>query len=233
MNIRYECALLKNISQGTPVIPVFAAEMTPTGDFIPFDIKRASAALPHVQHARQASASNMIAELRYSLLLSFFLLPVLLSLLMESTLGARFHQKKHHFSIAFRIPSGKYLFLLIFSSSLLFSLPSLSLSLAFVFVLSYLRKTSDSKKDIQAEGGVPETKRRGQGGTGRPRSKGNASHAEVRLTHHRFLSTLTTLFFWFPPFSFPSSPPLSPSPSSPLSFLSLIFLFLFCFLCRY
>ena len=71
MNIRYECALLKNISQGTPVIPVFAAEMTPTGDFKPFDIKRASAALPHVQHARQASASNMIAELRYSLPLSF------------------------------------------------------------------------------------------------------------------------------------------------------------------
>ena len=134
MNIRYECALLKNISQGTPVIPVFAAEMTPTGDFIPFDIKRASAALPHVQHARQASASNMIAELRYSLLLSFFLLPVLLSLLMESTLGAQFHQKKHHFSIAFRIPSGKYLFLLIFSSSLLFSLLlSLFLSLLYLF----------------------------------------------------------------------------------------------------
>ena len=194
------------------MIPVFAAEITATGEFKPFDFRRVTAALPHVQHARQASASHMIAELRYLLLLSL-LSPSLLT--DTSTVGARFHRRRQNFSIASQIPWRKYLLLFL----VLFLLLFLFLLLLYLF-LSYLRRTSDCKKDIQAEWGVHETKRRGQGGTGRPRSKGNASHAEVRLTHHRSLpSSLSS--HPFPPssFSFPSSPPLPLPLSSPLFFL--------------
>ena len=62
--IRYECALLKNKREGTPVIPVFAAELTGAGSFAKFDMKEVRKTLPKVPHARQATAARMIAKLR-------------------------------------------------------------------------------------------------------------------------------------------------------------------------
>ena len=71
---RYEGAILKNKSQGTIVVPVFVAEMTPTGDFEPFDFIKVQATLPNVRHKRGASASDMLSNLWYSSLsLSLFL----------------------------------------------------------------------------------------------------------------------------------------------------------------
>ena len=67
---RYEGAILQNKLQGTPVVPVFVAEMTPTGDFEPFDFRKVQATLPNVRHKRGASASDMLSNLWYSLSLS-------------------------------------------------------------------------------------------------------------------------------------------------------------------
>ena len=67
---RYEGAKLQNKLQGTPVVPVFVAEMTPTEDFEPFDLRIVQATLPNVRHKRGASASDMLSNLWYSLYLS-------------------------------------------------------------------------------------------------------------------------------------------------------------------
>ena len=116
---RYEIALLKNKASGTPVIPVFAAEMTPTGDFKPFDIKKFRRRTLHqVPHAREISASDMISRLRYSLstLLSIFLstLPLCCkfhpAFLSSDELfsGPHFHQKQLHSSTASQLLLKKY-----------------------------------------------------------------------------------------------------------------------------
>jgi hypothetical protein len=57
--------LLQNKKQGTPVIPVFLAEIDPSGDFTPFDFSKAKSTLPNVTHARGPKSGRAVAVLRY------------------------------------------------------------------------------------------------------------------------------------------------------------------------
>ena len=227
--IRYECALLKNISQGTPVIPVFAAEMTPTGDFTPFDIRKVKASLPKVEHKRDASASSMLSNLRYSLSLSPSLPPL--------DFPSFSHTPSPPLSPSFKLmnwyrgslPQEKTEFLSSIAKTIdnVSSFPPSLLSSFFCFILSFLAFVSfyifDSDyKDIQDEWDSPEAQRRGQGGTRPPRSITHAGHAEVCM--RKVPSPLP-----LPSLSLLPSPPTLLSSSTVLSLLTFLFSLLFLF----
>ena len=62
---RYECALLRNKKQSTPVIPVFVADIDQHGVFKPFNFEKATSMLPAVPHFRKPAAEEAVKHLRY------------------------------------------------------------------------------------------------------------------------------------------------------------------------
>jgi hypothetical protein len=66
MKHRYECALLRSLTDNVPVFPIFLAEMVasqPTPKYAEFSFPRA---FPEQPHARQPFAQDMVTKLRYS-----------------------------------------------------------------------------------------------------------------------------------------------------------------------
>eukprot|EP00026_Physarum_polycephalum_P003518 Phypoly_transcript_03531.p1 GENE.Phypoly_transcript_03531~~Phypoly_transcript_03531.p1 ORF type:complete len:802 (+),score=106.01 Phypoly_transcript_03531:131-2407(+) len=64
--VEYECALLHYRKCGTPVLPVFVADVDQNGNFVEFNFGR-NTPLPDAPHARKTRANEMITQLSDSL----------------------------------------------------------------------------------------------------------------------------------------------------------------------
>eukprot|EP00026_Physarum_polycephalum_P002549 Phypoly_transcript_02556.p1 GENE.Phypoly_transcript_02556~~Phypoly_transcript_02556.p1 ORF type:complete len:750 (+),score=131.28 Phypoly_transcript_02556:408-2657(+) len=65
--VEYECALLQYRKRGTPVIPIFVADIDEHGNFVEFDFTKANSLLPNAVHVRDTCANDVIKKLSESL----------------------------------------------------------------------------------------------------------------------------------------------------------------------
>ena len=65
MLLKYECALLLNAINRTPVIPVMVGERAVDGKFEKFDTNKAKSSVPDIPHIREEDAQSFIDELRH------------------------------------------------------------------------------------------------------------------------------------------------------------------------